>query len=91
MEYIKNQIRDSINLKLKILDSDMLLKTILRSAQLCLSAFKGGNKILLAGNGGSAADAQHLAAELVNRFLFQPARTSGYGSDHRFKCNYFYF
>ena len=70
MEYIKNQIQDSINLKLKILDSEMLLKTVLRSAQLCLSAFKGGNKILLAGNGGSAADAQHLAAELVNRFYF---------------------
>ena len=70
MEYIKSQIRDSINIKSKILDSEVLLKTILSSAQLCISALKSGNKILLAGNGGSAADAQHLAGELVNRFYF---------------------
>jgi D-sedoheptulose 7-phosphate isomerase len=70
MEYIKNQIKDSVNLKIKILESDILLKTILRSAQICITALKTGNKILLAGNGGSAADAQHLAGELVNRFYF---------------------
>jgi D-sedoheptulose 7-phosphate isomerase len=70
MEYIKNQFKDSINLKMKILDSEILLKTIFISAQLCIAALKTGNKILLAGNGGSAADAQHLAGELVNRFYF---------------------
>jgi len=70
MEYIKNQIKNSVNLKLKILDSEELLNTILVSANICISALKSGNKILLAGNGGSAADAQHLAGELVNRFYF---------------------
>jgi D-sedoheptulose 7-phosphate isomerase len=70
MEYIKNQILDSINLKNKILGSEILINTILKSAQLCIAALKTGNKILLAGNGGSAADAQHLAGELVNRFYF---------------------
>jgi D-sedoheptulose 7-phosphate isomerase len=70
MEYIKNQIKESINLKMKILESDSVLGNIDRSAQLCISAFKNGNKILIAGNGGSAADAQHLSGELVNRFNF---------------------
>jgi len=39
-------------------------------AEACVAALKRGSKILLAGNGGSAADAQHLAAELVNRFNY---------------------
>jgi D-sedoheptulose 7-phosphate isomerase len=38
--------------------------------ELCVSAFKAGNKVILAGNGGSAADAQHIAAEFVSRFRF---------------------
>ena len=41
-----------------------------RAATLCLEALRGGGKVLLAGNGGSAADAQHLAGEFVSRFLF---------------------
>lgn len=41
---------------------------IARAAQLCTEALKNGNKILLCGNGGSAAQAQHIAAELVGRF-----------------------
>ena len=40
------------------------------AATLCLDALRGGGKVLLAGNGGSAADAQHLAGEFVSRFLF---------------------
>jgi D-sedoheptulose 7-phosphate isomerase len=43
-------------------------KLIQDAANLCIKAFKKGNKILLFGNGGSAADAQHIAAELVGRF-----------------------
>jgi D-sedoheptulose 7-phosphate isomerase len=39
-------------------------------ARACIKALRGGNKILIAGNGGSAADAQHLAAEFVSRFNF---------------------
>lgn len=70
MEYIKGQIQESANLKLKILNSELLLNTISDSAQICIQAFKSGGKILLAGNGGSAADAQHIAGELVNRFYF---------------------
>ena len=70
MEHIKNQIRESIKLKKEILNSESLINTIMQSARACISALKDGNKILLAGNGGSAADAQHIAGELVNRFNF---------------------
>ena len=40
-----------------------------RLASICVAALKAGNKILICGNGGSAADAQHMAAELVGRFV----------------------
>ncbi|MDA7857719.1 D-sedoheptulose 7-phosphate isomerase [Gammaproteobacteria bacterium] len=50
-------------------DTD-LLNDILDAANVCINALKTGNKILLAGNGGSAADAQHIAGELVSRFNY---------------------
>jgi len=68
--YIKNSIQDSINTKDKILkDNDLMLK-ILEVAEICIAAYKSGNKVILAGNGGSAADAQHIAAEFVSRFMY---------------------
>lgn len=47
-----------------------LCDTLAAAAAACVTCLKGGGKILLAGNGGSAADAQHIAAELVGRFAF---------------------
>lgn len=47
---------------------DALLPVVAQATQLCVNALKAGQKILLCGNGGSAADAQHIAAELVGRF-----------------------
>lgn len=49
-------------------DSEELNKSVVDIAKACTSAISSGKKILFAGNGGSAADAQHLTAELVNRF-----------------------
>jgi len=49
---------------------DVLLGLIGAVASACVSALRNGNKILFAGNGGSAADAQHLAGELVSRFAY---------------------
>ena len=46
-------------------------KLILEAAKLCINSIKKGNKILLFGNGGSASDAQHIAAELVGRFKLE--------------------
>jgi D-sedoheptulose 7-phosphate isomerase len=67
-EKIINQIKNSAELKQKLLDSQDILTAIEAAANAIISAFRNKKKLLLAGNGGSAADAQHLAAEFVNRF-----------------------
>jgi len=68
--YIKEQIKESYELKKNIYENDNLLKEIQKLSQLCIEIYKNGNKTILAGNGGSAADAQHIAAELVGRYGF---------------------
>lgn len=65
---IRQHIEQSIQTKQAILASDECLASIAHVAELCKKALAQGKKILLAGNGGSAADAQHIAAELVGRF-----------------------
>ncbi len=67
---IKEAIEQSINLKQHILANDRILKTIEMIVNECINTFKNGGKILFCGNGGSAADAQHLAAELSGQFYF---------------------
>ncbi len=68
MEKIKNLIQSSIVTKEKILNDEGLIQTIRESVTLIVSAFQNGNKVLFCGNGGSASDAQHLAAEFSGRF-----------------------
>ena len=68
MEKIKNIIASSINTKQKLLQNEDLLKTIESVVNVIVSAFKNGNRVYFCGNGGSAADAQHLAAEFSGRF-----------------------
>lgn len=68
-EYIKNVISGSIQTKKKLLEDDFI-KKIESAAQIVLNAYKNDNKVIFAGNGGSAADSQHLAAEFVSRFEF---------------------
>ena len=72
-KYITNEINDSINVKNDILKDNQLLELIDVVAEHVTTAFKNKNKILIAGNGGSAADSQHLAAEFVSRFNFDRA------------------
>jgi len=67
---IKEAIRKSIEVKEKILNDPGSIEKIELVAETCVTAFKKGNKVLFCGNGGSAADAQHLAAELSGRFYF---------------------
>ena len=69
-EYIANNITDSIAVKQAVLASDDLMQRIHDAAELCVKTYQSGHKVLLAGNGGSAADAQHIAAEWVARFNF---------------------
>jgi D-sedoheptulose 7-phosphate isomerase len=69
MELIKSIIKSSITTKSKILNDQQLLNDVELCANEIIHAFKRGNKLLLCGNGGSAADAQHIAAEFSGRFL----------------------
>ena len=65
---IKEIINNSIAVKQSILQNDALLKTVDAVVSEILIAFRAGNRIYFCGNGGSAADAQHLAAEFTGRF-----------------------
>lgn len=65
---IIQRIKESIEVKQKVLSDEALIRRIQESAQLIINAYLSGNKTLFCGNGGSAADAQHLAAELSGKF-----------------------
>jgi D-sedoheptulose 7-phosphate isomerase len=66
-EIVLKSLKDSIKTKEKFLTKKNAA-LVVQSAEAIVEAFKAGGKLLVAGNGGSAADAQHLAAEFVNRF-----------------------
>ena len=65
---IANRIQESINLKQLILKDSELTGRIKNISDIIVQAYRSGNKTLFCGNGGSAADAQHLAAELSGKF-----------------------
>lgn len=67
---IEEIISQSIDIKAKILNNKDFIKEISRAVELLIETFKNGNKVLFCGNGGSAADAQHLAAEFSGRFYY---------------------
>jgi D-sedoheptulose 7-phosphate isomerase len=66
---IEAELKESIEVKQAVLAS--LTPVIEQAAQAMVAAYKTGNKVLFFGNGGSAGDAQHLAAELISRFLLE--------------------
>ena len=70
INYIKEQITASYETKQKVLADETLVGLIAEVAQKCVEVYRNDKKTLLAGNGGSAADAQHIAAELVGRYGF---------------------
>jgi D-sedoheptulose 7-phosphate isomerase len=70
IEYIQGYLNKSISVKQDLLASEIVLRQISKVADLIIEAYRNGNKVMIAGNGGSAADAQHIAAEFVSRFLF---------------------
>lgn len=65
---IQNIISSSISVKQQLLQNIHLIEQIETTVQIIVDAFKNGKKVLFCGNGGSAADAQHLAAEFSGRF-----------------------
>lgn len=65
---IKKIISNSVEVKNRILSDDTMLKTVEEISSKIVEALKNGNRVYFCGNGGSAADAQHLAAEFSGRF-----------------------
>ena len=65
-KFIINQLEESA--KIKIASSKVLTEDIQKAAEIIINCFKSGNKVLIFGNGGSAADAQHIAGEFINKF-----------------------
>ena len=70
---ILDSIQESIQVKQRLLADDVFLQKIEQAAQILVQAFQNGNKVLFCGNGGSAADAQHISAELSGRFYLDRA------------------
>ena len=70
MDYVRAELAKT-RAVMDVLASDPETPPLIdRIANACIAALKGGKKVLLCGNGGSAADAQHLAGELVSRFAY---------------------
>ena len=69
-QYIRDEVSKTIATMQGIAADEGLIAEVERVVAACCAALRAGNKILFAGNGGSAADAQHLAGELVSRFKF---------------------
>ncbi|MCC7466730.1 MAG: SIS domain-containing protein, partial [Saprospiraceae bacterium] len=63
-QLILQSIQESISVKQHLLNDQAFIQKVENAAQAMVSTFRNGGKILLCGNGGSAADAQHIAAEL---------------------------
>jgi len=73
LDEIRRQIEASISVKQAVLRDHKMLCQLEQLARACVRSLESGGKIIFAGNGGSFADAQHLAAEFVSRFLFDRA------------------
>lgn len=70
LRLLKSGIEASIAAKQDLISDQALLVSVVRLAEEMIACFGRGNRVIFAGNGGSAADAQHLAAEFVSRFEF---------------------
>ena len=67
---VSDSIKASIATKQLLLNSNEVIAIVAKVSEVLVAAFEKGNKLILFGNGGSAADAQHIAAEFVGRFAF---------------------
>lgn len=69
-DFLLKQISDSLYVKQQFMADAASMAMLHKACALALATYKAGGKMLIAGNGGSAADAQHIAGELVSRFFF---------------------
>lgn len=67
---IRHNLRSAIALKQQMLDDDATVDLIAAMAEVIVDCYRNGHKVFFCGNGGSAADAQHLAAELSGRYYY---------------------
>ncbi|MDG1945198.1 MAG: D-sedoheptulose 7-phosphate isomerase [Halioglobus sp.] len=70
LSYVENEFQASVAVKQRILVDAEFMQQVTDMGHLVIDRYEAGNKLLIAGNGGSAADAQHIAAEFVSRFNF---------------------
>jgi D-sedoheptulose 7-phosphate isomerase len=70
MMELKKQVIEAIQIKQQVLDDPQIFSNLERCIKTVVAAYRNDNKVLFCGNGGSAADAQHLAAELSGRYYF---------------------
>ncbi|MEA2110903.1 MAG: D-sedoheptulose 7-phosphate isomerase [Campylobacterota bacterium] len=77
-DFIQQSIKASIEAKTELLRCSKTIQAIHDVAAICLGLYQNNKKLLLAGNGGSAADAQHIAAELVGRYGFDRPSLSAF-------------
>ena len=68
--YVQNAFRENREVFEAMSNNELLIGRLVSLAALCVSTLRSGGKLIFAGNGGSAADAQHIAAEFVSRFDF---------------------
>lgn len=70
IKMILEQVDELTQVNQKMFSDKLLISKLAEVSSICINTFKKDGKLLIAGNGGSAADAQHFAGELVSRFLF---------------------
>lgn len=70
LSVVTEHLTESVAVKTALLNDKHALGIIAKIAEVCTEAYKRGNKVIWAGNGGSAADAQHMAGEMVSKFYF---------------------
>src|ERR1700730_11204859 len=69
-EFVRKEFESSVQTKIKLMEDKQTMDAVAKVIDEIIACYRRGNKTLLAGNGGSAADAQHIAAEFVSRFYF---------------------
>lgn len=70
MSYVRGEILKTVEVMQAVLADRELLETVERVGEICARSILAGGKVMFCGNGGSAADSQHLAAELVGKLVF---------------------
>ena len=88
---IIEHLQASIDVKTRILEDESLLALVEQVATAIINAYQGGKKVLICGNGGSAADAQHIAAEFAGKFYKERAALPALGITReylRVNCNW---